>query len=881
MHKELVFDVLSQLPLSACVAHSNVDHQIMVTFVNQGFASLINLTPTQCEQLTLSEILESIESTINWNQFLLELKEKESKTKIIQFNDVSYNLKISKVDGNSWIVFVNEDSSLHQLTLQNRQFHQVIQRQAAINQILHVNHDDPVEFIKEILKQLISMLKASFSVMCVHDESFNIESCIWTETQSLSIHVQSKVISELQNNEKIHKSLSSNQPIFYNHSSDFLLPESSILSYVHNMLAVPIFSQDKHVASIGFFNREDGFNEFDARQMLIALRAVWLLKDLKDQINLNSIEQVKMNQVFDQVPLYICEFDHDSVLKYVNKKYCEHVGLSEQDLLGRPFVDFIEEEEKEIILKNLATLSIENPTVQYTHRSSFPHQAEWIEWIDMAIFNDLGEIHTYYSLGLDVTARKNLEIKEQEELTMLRSLINSHKAIMIFIDPEDGKIIDANPAACDFYGYSKAELRKLRIHDINMLPLERVDELVEDVKEASQEFFTFPHRLKGGEIRMVHVYSSPIKIKDKTILYSIIFDVTDKELALKEINHLAYNDFLTGLHNRRFFEETFVRYLHQEVPLGLILADINGLKLVNDHYGHQCGDFLIKEAVSQIKLHLPEVDVFARIGGDEFAILIKNITVDELNILSDLLEKELELEVDYNGQKLYLSVSFGHANQDQKHLTLDSLFKLAESMLQERKSYNIKSSRSHMLNAMMSTLFQKSEREQSHSIRVANYCVAIAEHLLMSKEQINKLKTAATLHDIGKIIIDEKILNKTERLTVDEWKVLREHPSKGARILEDIDEYKDIAYIVETHHERYDGLGYPLGLKGDDIPLKSRIISVADAFDAMTQFRTYRNAISFSEAIEELRRSSGTQFDPDIVEVFIEYIIEEGVIKEN
>jgi diguanylate cyclase (GGDEF)-like protein/PAS domain S-box-containing protein/putative nucleotidyltransferase with HDIG domain len=878
MQSDVIYEVINKLPFSACLAHINDENHLMVNVANQNFSSLIKLTPTQSNQLKLHEILDSFDSSTDWSKLLFNQKIKETITQFINYHEHNYKLELTKIDEKTWMLFLHEDSNVHQLTQQNWQYQQVIQRQMAINQILHVDHEDSVEFVKEILKQLISMLNVTFSVMCVHDESFHIDSCIWAENQTISYQVQSTIINELKENKNVKNTLSNNQPIFFNKAHDFLSSSSNLFDVLDNMLAVPIFSKEKHVASIAFFNRKEGFNEFDARQMLITLRAVWLLKDLKNQLSINSLEQVKLNQIFDQIPLYICEFDKNSVLKYVNQKYCDHVGLLASELVGRPFIDFIEGDEKDIILNQIAKLSIECPTIQYIHKSSFPRQVEWIEWIDMAIFDEQGEIYTYYSLGLDVSARKNLEIKEQEELAMLRTLINSHKAVMIFINPDNGKIMDANPAACTFYGYSKEELLQLRIHDINMLPLERVDQLVSDVKEASQEFFTFPHRLKSGEIRMVHVYSSPIKINEKTILYSIIFDVTDKELALKEINYLAYNDFLTGLHNRRFFEETFVRFSHQNISMGLLLADINGLKLVNDHYGHRCGDFLINEAVQHIKKYLPSVDVFARIGGDEFAILIKDITHEELTQLSDQLEKELELEVDYHDQKLYLSVSFGVALQDQTQNTLDALFKVAESMLQERKNYNIKSSRSHMINAMMSTLFQKSEREQSHSIRVANYCVAIAEHLSMTREQINKLKIAATLHDIGKIVIDEKILNKTERLTVEEWKIMREHPSKGARILEDIEEYKDIAYIVETHHERFDGLGYPLGLKGDDIPLKSRIIAVADAFDAMTQFRTYRNTISFPEAIEELKRSSGTQFDPDVVEVFVQYIIEEELI---
>ena len=371
---------------------------------------------------------------------------------------------------------------------------------------------------------------------------------------------------------------------------------------------------------------------------------------------------------------------------------------------------------------------------------------------------------------------------------------------------------------------------------------------------------------------MVNIYSSPIQINEETVLFAIVFDVTDRDEAMKKINHHVYHDYLTGLYNRRYFEESYGHLNSKEhYPLGVLLADINGLKLINDNYGHILGDFVIKEAVNHIKKHLPEVDVFARSGGDEFAILISESNASELESLSDYLEKVMELEIEHpqTGVKIYLSVSFGHAIQKKAEMSLDILTKAAESILQTRKVYNVKSSRSHMINAMMSTLFQKSERERNHSIRVANYCVSIAEHINMSKEQINRLNIAATLHDIGKIVIDEKILNKCERLTLEEWAIMRVHPSKGARILEEIEEYKDIANIVEAHHERYDGRGYPFGLKEEDIPLESRIIAVADAFDAMTQFRTYRDAISFIEALEELKRGAGTQFDERIVEVFL------------
>lgn len=627
-------------------------------------------------------------------------------------------------------------------------------------------------------------------------------------------------------------------------------------------------------AEVFLFNKEGGFSEFDAKQLGIVLKSAWYLKGMKEKIIQIRLEQVKMNQIFDQVPLYICEFDENAILKYANKKYSEHVGLSAHSMVGRPFTDFVHEDERVDILSKIKQLSKAKPLIEYTHQSQIPHQAKWIEWMDMAIFNELDHIHTYYSLGLDVSDKKQFELQQKEELSMLRSLIDSHKAIMYFIDAQSGQLMYANQSACDFYGYSKEEMLQLRIHDINMLSSGEVDALIKEVKKESQEFIALPHRRKNGEIRLMHVYSTPVTFTNQTLLYVVSFDETDKEMAIKEVQHATRHDFLTQLHNRRYLEEVYHQSRKDAYPLGLILADINGLKLVNDHYGHHLGDFMIKEVASQIQAHVPEVDVFARIGGDEFAVLLSHCTLEKLQHLSDQLEKELEMNVEHEGHNLYISVSFGYALQESKDSALSSLLKEAESILTERKTFNTKSSRSHLINAMMSTLFQKSEREQNHSKRVAEYSVAIATQLGMSKEQINKLNIAAALHDIGKIVIDGHVLNKPDRLTVNEWKMMREHPSKGANILKEIEEYKEIAHVVEAHHERIDGLGYPYGLVGEAIPLAARIIAVADAYDAMTQFRTYRNAISLQEALEELIKGKGTQFDEEIVDVFVKYINE-------
>jgi len=221
-------------------------------------------------------------------------------------------------------------------------------------------------------------------------------------------------------------------------------------------------------------------------------------------------------------------------------------------------------------------------------------------------------------------------IKKQEEeqlkalLEQTQSMFNGHEAAMLLIEPISGDIIDANPAAISFYGYLREELLNMNIHDINMLDKAEVDRLRMKAYEKSRKYFTFPHRLKSGEIRSVDVYACPIKYGSREVIFSIIFDVTDREKAQKELIHASYHDHLTGLYNRRYLE-TQLRDLDkpENYPICIIQADINGLKTVNDVYGYETGDKMLTEAAKHLSAVCDDYHaVVARIGGDEFGIII-------------------------------------------------------------------------------------------------------------------------------------------------------------------------------------------------------------------------------------------------------------------
>ena len=196
----------------------------------------------------------------------------------------------------------------------------------------------------------------------------------------------------------------------------------------------------------------------------------------------------------------------------------------------------------------------------------------------------------------------------------------------------------------------------------------------------------------------------------------------------------------------------------------------------------------------------------------------------------------------------------------------------AEDYLFRNKLYDNLSMRSRSINLIMNALFEKSNREMMHSKRVSEICEMISVKVYSDKEDVRKVKLAGLIHDIGKIGVNENILNKPGKLSQDEWLEMYKHPEISWRILSSVKEFSELADCILEHHERWDGKGYPKGLKGERIALGARIIALADSFDAMTSNRSYRKSLSVNQAIEEIEKNSGTQFDPQMAAVFIDLI---------
>jgi len=337
------------------------------------------------------------------------------------------------------------------------------------------------------------------------------------------------------------------------------------------------------------------------------------------------------------------------------------------------------------------------------------------------------------------------------------------------------------------------------------------------------------------------------------------------------IFYLSYHDVLTGLYNRRFYEEEIKRMdTEKNLPISIIMGDINGLKLVNDTFGHDKGDELLQAAAVAIQGICRINDIAARWGGDEFIILLPKKNKDEIG---RIVQKIKDLYSVQNVSSIDVSISFGWDTKEKMDEDLVKVLKNAENYMYRYKSLENESVRSNMINTIIKTLHEKNPREEKHSKRVSEICQKIGEAMGLSEIEINKLKVVGLLHDIGKIAIEEDILNKPGKLTDQEWDEIKRHPAIGYRILNSSYEMLELAECVLSHHEKWDGTGYPRGLKGEVIPRLASIISLADSYDAMTSERSYRKALNEDLVLVEIKKNAGTQFDPEIARIFVKKVL--------
>lgn len=497
--------------------------------------------------------------------------------------------------------------------------------------------------------------------------------------------------------------------------------------------------------------------------------------------------------------------------------------------------------------------------------------------VSVALFRAGGDEHRalYFSFvseaaGLD-TAPDGDAPRESEG--RFQSIF-SNASVGIMLTDEVGRAMVVNNAYCRFLGYSREEI--LGTHFSKMTHPEDLNlsrHLHKDLVNGRINSYMIEKRYirQDGAVVWGRLYISLLKEcgngqNDKIVV--VCEDISELKRAESRLQYLSFHDELTGLYNRSFFEDELKRLdATGRLPLSLIMCDINGLKLVNDAFGHRTGDELLAKTARILKKTCRSGDVICRWGGDEFTILLPGTRLEAAEEICNRIRRAC-LEV--GDDPIPLSIALGVYVKDGAGQSAEEVLREAEDRMYRNKLLESKSVHNSIIASLQKTLTEKTHETGEHGQRMLKLVLLMADRLELSSGDRDEAAVLAALHDIGKIAIPDRILTKPRRLTKDEWQVIKRHPEIGYRIALSASDLARIAGAVLSHHECWDGSGYPQGLQGNQIPLISRILAIADTYDVMTTGRPYRKAVSHQSALDELRRCAGTIYDPLLVDVFLD-----------
>jgi len=493
--------------------------------------------------------------------------------------------------------------------------------------------------------------------------------------------------------------------------------------------------------------------------------------------------------------------------------------------------------------------------------------------------NDVYQIIALMNGAWNAKERREALLKlSVERNKSLQTLISIGDGVMV-VDQER-KVTMLNKVAEKLTGWTAKEAEGKNYKEVFVLSHEEegqtIDDPIEKVFETNkiQEFGNHAI-LTSKDGRKLYIEDSAAPIKNNMNVTSgvvLVFrDVTEKKEQRKKIEYLSFHDSLTGLYNRMFYEQELKRLdTENNLPISIIKGDVNGLKLTNDIFGHAAGDLLLQKVAEVFRKVCRESDIIARIGGDEFIILLPKTKAEEAEKIILKIKEEFAKE---NIKAIKGSISLGTDTKNHADEDIYQVLENAENKMYFAKVINRNDMKKSTIETIIKTLHEDCPTEKEHSSHVAEICGHIGKALGLSEAEIKRLKEAGFLHDIGKIVIDEKLLKKKGVLTEQEKKELIQHSIAGFRILNSFDHTLDLAESILAHHESWDGTGYPKGLKGEEIPKLARIIAIAESYDRMVNSLN-EETVTKEEAIKIIKQRAGVKFDPHIVDVFVKMMLE-------
>lgn len=556
----------------------------------------------------------------------------------------------------------------------------------------------------------------------------------------------------------------------------------------------------------------------------------------------------------------------DYVIKEMNKMGLKINNVARKDVIGRTMRELNEDFDRTGLIRRLKEVwETGKDTYTIINIKSHDRQIKWYESRSFRLADN--ELVTMYN---DVTERIAAEQALAKSENFLKKLIDNMEQGLAVFEPlfdVSGVLVDIRPVMIN---PSFTNLMQLNSGEI-------LEEAFKDVmvRMNLHWFERFNQVFTTGESCDFDEHSNILGKYFNVVAYQpfngvitvILTDITEQKQVHEQLRIRSDQDSLTGLFNRRYFDEELARQDYsRNYPLTLVLADIDDLKMINDVHGHQVGDKAIQQIAALMQAVCPEDCIIARTGGDEFTLLLIGQDEVQADGLIRKIKQTTAEKISVSGKSI--SVSMGFATKKKPLQRMGDIFRQAENMMYKNKIMWNRSSIGS-IEMIMQALREKNERERIHADQVALICEEIGKEMSLSDDSLKELIIAALLHDIGKIGVSEQILDKPDKLTEEEYAIVKKHCESGYKILAPIPELESVAITVLTHHERFDGKGYPNNIAGAKIPLHARIICVADSFSAMISKRPYREEFSFEIAKQEIMDCSGKQFDPVIVDAFM------------
>lgn len=489
--------------------------------------------------------------------------------------------------------------------------------------------------------------------------------------------------------------------------------------------------------------------------------------------------------------------------------------------------------------------------------------------MDFMTFRRLADLA---SVAIDnVLLWKNVK-ESQEQFHSLYSNMAEGVALHESVFDESGRlvnyrIVDVNPKFSEILGFTReAVLGKLATEIYKTKEVPYLEEFSKAVYQKESRYFEVCFAPLNKHFA---IFAVPWK---ENGFASIFSDISERKQAEQKLVYMSYHDALTGVYNRAFFASQLQVTAKSKKAAALLVADIDGLKSANDMFGHEEGDQLLIRAANFLRENLRPSDMLARIGGDEFAVIMENTDAEQAAEICRRLRKRLEKAAEESTHAFPLQMSLGFAMFSDSANAPEEVFRAADNKMYMDKMQRRIQARASIRQTIKDMLGECDYWAEGHADRMTERMLQMARAVGMPEKHLELIELFAQFHDIGKVGLADSILHKPQGLSPEEQLEMRQHCEIGHRIAQALKELFPIADWILKHHEHWDGKGYPLGLKGEEIPLECRILAIVDAYDAMTNERPYRSTRSREEALQEIERCAGTQFDPALVPIFTDVL---------